>query len=192
MTEYDQARLFYLIILLFIVGGSFVFYYWRNLRTATQQFLLWGLIFFGLVTAYGFKDSFVRQLFPKIGYEVGETLVFAKSIDGHFYVQLTVNGQKVDFLVDTGATNLVLNRRTARKIGIDMDGLSYVHRAYTANGVTRSAKTVIDTIKLGSVTQHNVSASVNEGELDIPLLGMDYLKQFGELSIKGDKLVLKR
>ena len=56
MTDHEQARLTYLIILLIFVMCSFGFYYRKNLERITRHFLSWALIFIGLVTAYGFKD----------------------------------------------------------------------------------------------------------------------------------------
>ena len=192
MTAQTQPYFFYLLVLLFLVGGAYLFHHWHNMKNTLQQILLWWLIFFGLVTAYGFKDSFTSQLFRGAGQEVGESLIFNRADDGHFYIRLTMNGQKVVVLVDTGATNLVLDKNTARKIGLEPDGLAYIHKAQTANGVTYGASVRIDSVTLGSFTEYNVPAMVNKGDLPIPLLGMNYLNKFGELRIKQNRLILQR
>ena len=192
MTEFEQARLTYLIIILVFIVCSFGFYYRKNFEKISRHFLSWCLIFIGLVTAYGFKDVLIAALFPYIGHQTGETFVYSKAEDGHFYLQLVINGEKVKFLLDTGATNLVLNKKTAESVGFDLNALSYNLNTYTANGISRSAKILIQEIKIGTLYVHDVSAMVAEGDLFMPLLGMTFLSQFGEISINGDKLTLKK
>ena len=192
MTEFEQARLTYLIIILVFIVCSFGFYYRKNFEKISRHFLSWCLIFIGLVTAYGFKDVLTAALFPYIGHQTGETFVYSKAEDGHFYLQLVVNGEKVKFLLDTGATNLVLNKKTAERVGFDLNELSYNLNTYTANGISRSAKILIQEIKIGTLYERDVSAMVAEGDLFMPLLGMTFLSQFGEISINGDKLTLKK
>ena len=192
MTEFEQARLTYLIIILVFIVCSFGFYYRKNFEKISRHFLSWCLIFIGLVTAYGFKDVLIAALFPYIGHQTGETFVYSKAEDGHFYLQLVVNGEKVKFLLDTGATNLVLNKKTAERVGFDLNELSYNLNTYTANGISRSAKILIQEIKIGTLYERDVSAMVAEGDLFMPLLGMTFLSQFGEISINGDKLTLKK
>jgi aspartyl protease family protein len=104
---------------------SFGNYYSKNIETITRHFLSWALIFIDLISAYGFKDVLTAALFPQISHQSGETFVYSKAGDGHFYLQLVVNGGKVKFLLDTGATNLVLNKKTAEKVGFDPNELSY-------------------------------------------------------------------
>ncbi|EJW20670.1 hypothetical protein IMCC14465_15570 [alpha proteobacterium IMCC14465] len=190
MTEFEQARLTYLIIILVFIVCSFGFYYRKNFEKISRHFLSWCLIFIGLVTAYGFKDVLIAALFPYIGHQTGETFVYSKAEDGHFYLQLVINGEKVKFLLDTGATNLVLNKKTAESVGFDLNALSYNLNTYTANGISRSAKILIQEIKIGTLYERDVSAMVAEGDLFMPLLGMTFLSQFGEISINGDKLTL--
>ncbi len=192
MTEFEQARLTYLIIILVFIVCSFGFYYRKNFEKISRHFLSWCLIFIGLVTAYGFKDVLIAALFPYIGHQTGETFVYSKAEDGHFYLQLVINGEKVKFLLDTGATNLVLNKKTAESVGFDLNALSYNLNTYTANGISRSAKILIQEIKIGTLYERDVSAMVAEGDLFMPLLGMTFLSQFGEISINGDKLTLKK
>jgi aspartyl protease family protein len=57
-----------------------------------------------------------------------------QSADGHYYLTMEVNGTPVRFVVDTGATELVLSREMRGAQGIDTDALIYSGRAFTANG----------------------------------------------------------
>jgi len=64
----------------------------------------------------------------------------------------------VRFVVDTGATQIVLTQNDAARIGLELDGLRYAGRAMTANGEVRTAFVRIDEITLGGVSDQNVSA----------------------------------
>jgi len=151
------------------------------------------LIFLGVVVAYGFKDTLNAQLFPANAIEDDTGgIVFRKGTDGHFHANVFINDQKIDFLVDTGASNLVLNQTDARRLGLNPDALAYLDRSYTANGVTGSAKVVLDKVVIGPFEHRDVRASVNQGDMDISLLGMDYLSRFGEIVIKGNTMTLRR
>jgi aspartyl protease family protein len=72
-----------------------------------------------------------------------------------------------------------------------MDSLAFLGRASTANGTVKTATTVLDEVVLGDRVDHDVRASVNGGEMFGSLLGMSYLNQFSEISIRGDRLILK-
>lgn len=85
-----------------------------------------------------------------------------------------------------------MNKKTAEKVGFDPNELSYNFKTYTANGISRSAKILIQEIKIGSLYDYDVSAMVAEGALFMPLLGMTFLSQFGEINITGDKLALTK
>ena len=78
MTDHEQARLIYFIILLIFVMCSFGFYYRKNLERITRHFLSWALIFIGLVTAYGFKDVYPPGFSLKSVIKVGRLLFIQK------------------------------------------------------------------------------------------------------------------
>jgi aspartyl protease family protein len=111
--------------------------------------------------------------------------------DGHYYLTLEVAGTPVEFMVDTGATNVVLSRRDAERVGVDLDGLMYLGQAQTANGTVRTARVRLDDVTLGPWRDDRIAAWVNEGEMDGSLLGMDYLGQF-HVELAGDRMVLRR
>ena len=197
MSGNQTANLIYMLILLFFIGGSLFYGRKVNWNKTAQQAGIWLLLFLGLIIAYGFKDTLREQLapfyYPKIALdENGQSVTFQKARDGHFHARVIINGEAVHFLIDTGATALVLNKAAARAVGIDMDSLVFNGRSYTANGVVRSARVVLQTVELGGIKDTEVRASVNEGDLGVSLLGMDYLARFGEINIKGDLLTLVR
>lgn len=189
----DTARLAYLALLGAVVIGGVFFHYRHRMGKALRDAAIWLLIILGFVTLYGFKDQLSGGLFPNQAVNVGgDTIALRRGMDGHFSAEVMVNGAPVEFLVDTGATNVVLTRRDAARVGFDPDRLSYTLIADTANGPVASAPVTLDEVRLGGFTDVNVRAMVNGGDLFSSLLGMDYLNRYRRISVEGDTLYLTR
>ncbi len=184
------GRMTYLVILLLAVGGWALAEFRGRLGQAARMLVAWGLILVGVAAGYGLWRDMQGNLMPVQAVENG-SIVLPRAADGHFYAVLTVNGTDVRFMTDTGATNMVLSRQDARRIGLDPDTLVYTGSASTANGTVRTARVTLDTVSLGPVTDRGFPAWVNDGEMDGSLLGMDYLRRF-RISIEDDKMVLSR
>lgn len=108
---------------------------------------------------------------------------------GQFSAQGTVNGANVHFLVDTGASVVVLPASVAKRAGLSLDQAE-VTMVSTANGTTRARRVLINTLKVGGVTANLVSALVMEdGQLPVALLGMSFLNRTN-MKREGDQLVL--
>ena len=110
---------------------------------------------------------------------------------GHFVTSGTINGGTVRFLVDTGATSIVMSSQEARRLG-----LNYVTgvrgTSQTANGVVPIYRIKLDIVRLGDVTVNNVDADVIEGDkLPIVLLGMSFLNRM-EMKRDGSTMVLTK
>ena len=112
--------------------------------------------------------------------------------DGHYSLTLQINGVDVDFLVDTGASQVVLTQQDAARVGLNPDKLAFIGTAFTANGEVRTAPVRLDTVDLGGIRDTRVRASVNGGEMSGSLLGMSYLNRFDSIEIRGDRLILTR
>lgn len=189
----EQARLFYLSVLGIIVMVSVFSLYRHRLGQSLQHMAIWALIMVAIVLAYGFKDELLAIIQADEGRVVDDrTLAFRRADDGHFYARLSVNGAKMSFLIDTGATELVLTREAATAAGFNVDRLAFNQQAQTANGMVHGAPVVLDSVSLGPITDRNVPAVVNGGELDTPLLGMSYLNRFQSFQIQGDRMILVR
>ncbi len=188
----DSARLFYLILLGMAVAVSVFVRYRGRLGSAMQQAAIWFLIFVGLIIAYGFKDQLLGQLSVGHAARSGNEIALARGPDGHFHATLEVNGQDVTFLIDTGASDVVLTRRDAARVGLDPDNLSYTIPASTANGTVWGAPVRLGEVTLAGETEFDLRAIVNGGELDISLLGMDYLNRYRSWRVEGDTFYLMR
>lgn len=190
MSGDDLARLLYLGLLLLFLLGAFGFGRRASLR-GLRDVLIWALIFLMAVLAYSFRERLRDSLFPVTTTQLSdEGIELRRRPDGHFHADLEVNGQPIRFMVDTGATRIVLSRGDAEKIGIDVDSLNFLSRAQTANGTVQLAPVRLRRVVFGGLEESNVPASVSAGSLDISLLGMDFLDRFSKIEIEGDRMRL--
>lgn len=192
MDSYDIGRLTYLILLVVAIGGYFIAQNRRNWSRLAQQAMVWALIFVGVIAGYGLWGDIQRQLAPRQAVLESGQIEVPRRFDGHFYLTARVNGEPVEFVVDTGATDVVLTRQDAARAGIDLGALTYSGQAMTANGMVRIASATVDEMAVGNIRDTGVRVSVNEGEMDTSLLGMTYLRRFSKIEIAGDELILTR
>jgi aspartyl protease family protein len=189
----DQARLLYLSILGLLVASGMVYHYRNRLGAALQHAAIWGLIFAGMTLVYGFKDQLLTQLNPdRAQTGTSGALELRRATDGHFYARVEVNGADIRFVVDTGASALVLSRQDAERAGIAVDQLEFVIPTMTANGRVYGAPVRLDQVAFGGYVDRDFRAMVNGGDSGESLLGMDYLGRFRSLRIEGDTLYLDR
>ena len=106
-----------------------------------------------------------------------ESVVLTADVQGHFTSDGQVNGRRIRFVVDTGATLISLPASEARRLSIDyLKGQKALMG--TANGNIPGYLVKLDTVSLGGVTIHGVDAVVIEGNgLASPLLGMSFLNR---------------
>ncbi|MBW4708094.1 TIGR02281 family clan AA aspartic protease [Roseobacter sp. YSTF-M11] len=193
MDSFDTGRLIYLIILGLMVVGWFFTQSRQSLNKSLQQAALWGFIFLGAIAAYGLWDDISQTVRPQQTVFADEgKIVVPRSADGHYYIAAEVNGAPVRFVLDTGATEMVLTRDDALAAGLSPDRLNFTGRAITANGEVRTAPVRLDRVTLGPVTDENLTAVVNEAEMSHSLLGMTYLQRWGKIEITGGELILTR
>lgn len=193
MTSLDLGHLAYLLLL----GAVLVFWVFVQNRDSlgkkAQAAAAWGLIFLGTVAAVGLWDDIRRTVLPQQAVIAEDGRIeLPRAPDGHYYVTLELNGSPVRFVVDTGASGIVLTRSDAAAAGIDLQGLAFFAQAMTANGPVQTAPVRIDRMSLGPFTDRAVRAYVNGGEMEQSLLGMSYLQRFDRLEISGGTLVLER
>ena len=187
----DWPRFAYLMLLLVALGGYLIAELRRDFGKSLRQMVAWGLIVLGLIAGYGLWQDVRSDIAPQQIVE-GTRIELPMADDGHFYVTLDLNGEPVDFMVDTGASDIALNRSDAERIGLELDALSYTGLASTANGTVSTAPVRINLIQIGEITDENVRADVVEGDLGISLLGMSYLRRFARVGFEGETMVLER
>lgn len=185
------GRVAYLLILLMALGGWALVEYRKRMGAMLRTLVAWAMIFLAVMVGYGLWQDMRGQIggFQQVTDQ--GTLEIPLGRDGHYYPVAEVNGTRVTFMVDTGASNIVLTREDARRIGIDLESLVYDGTALTANGPVRSARVTLDSLTIGPFQDREVTAWVNEGEMFGSLLGMDYLRGFTVTLDKG-MMVLTR
>lgn len=193
MSGDDTASLIYLSLL----GGAILMWFIAQNRASlgkmTQQALVWALIFVGVIAAVGLWGDIRRTISPVQSAIIeGDRIALPRAPDGHYYLTAQVNGAPIDFVVDTGATQIVLSQADAARAGLQPDDLAYIGRAFTANGEVRTAPVRLQEIAFGPLVDRDVRAVVNEGDLAMSLLGMSYLQRFSSIEITGNQLVLTR
>lgn len=174
------------------IAGWFIVQNRDRLGQIAQQAALWALIFIGVIAAAGLWSDIRDDVVPRQTMIGTQGIEVPQARDGHYYLTLDINGTPIDFVVDTGATDMVLGREDARRAGIDPEALNYLGSAVTANGTVRTARVTLDSVALGAIEDEGLSAVVTDGDLAGSLLGMGYLRLFGRIEIEGGKLILTR
>ena len=193
MSGDNTASLIYLVVLLVAIG-SWVFVQNRlSLGKVIQQLAIWAFIFIGVIAVYGLWGDIRHTVQPQqMVLEDQGQVVVPQSADGHYYLTLQINGQPLQAMVDTGASDLVLSMEDAERIGIDTETLRFLGRASTANGEVRTARVTLDDVSLGATVDNNVSAVVNQGDQRKTLLGMSYLRRWSSFEIRDSQMILTR
>lgn len=184
------ARLAYLGVMLAALAGWVMVEYRGRLDFALRSAMAWGMIFIGVMAGYGLWSDIRHDIKPQQSVSNAQIEV-PRAEDGHYYLTLNIEGQAIEFMVDTGASNVVLTQADARSLGIDPGALSYMGEASTANGVVRTARVKLTNVDLGPIHDDVLAAYVNDGEMDGSLLGMDYLGRF-HIEITGNTMILTR
>ena len=129
-----------------------------------------------------------RQVLSRQSDAGGIEVLLQRNRYAHYVARGRINGEPVDFLVDTGASDVSVPGRIAMQLGLER-GQPMVYQ--TANGNVTGYRTRIDRLELGELVLHDVAASINPTfDGDEVLLGMSVLKRL-EFTQRGDTLILR-
>ena len=121
------------------------------------------------------------------------SVVIAPSRGGHFRVTGRIDGRRIDFMVDTGASVIALKSEDAAMLGIRPVGRDYMAMVRTANGAVRVAPVELGTVEVDDLEVHNVAAVVMpSGVLNENLLGLSFLRRLRRFEFADGKLVLEQ
>ena len=121
--------------------------------------------------------------------QVGETLRIPMALDGHFWVDATVNGEPVKFLVDSGATMTTIDRGTAERTAVRIDRRRR-QVVRTGNGLVQVAGGRAASIQLGQIERKDVGVHITD-RAEINVLGMNFLSSLERWGVEGRWLVLQ-
>jgi aspartyl protease family protein len=96
----------------------------------------------------------------------------------------------VRFILDTGASDVMLSPFDARRLGFDPAALSYTRIYQTANGTVAGAPVVLPSLEIGSIRLTNLPASVMQTDSGTSLLGMSFLSRLASYKVDGSRLTL--
>ncbi len=123
----------------------------------------------------------------------GRTVVIPRDNRGHFQVDGRVDGKRIGFMVDTGASVVALTARDAARLGIRPTSREFTAEVKTANGTVRAARTRLDRVEIDDVTVRDVAALVVPDEaLSENLLGLSFLSRLRRFEYSNGKLVLEQ
>jgi aspartyl protease family protein len=185
----------YAIMLLVLVASAFSV---RRVPMGTGLKMLagWGLIFAAAFVAFALKDDFKalgRRVMQEVSgdaglVQAGGELRIRKADDGHFWVKARVNGESVDFLVDSGATTTVISAGAARRAGVEPSS-RFRALVQTANGTVSTARGRAN-IKVGTIEREDLAVYIWDRD-DFSVLGMNFLSSLSSWRVEGDWLILK-
>ena len=194
MTNDWMLGSLYLLMAIMLVAGSLIARRERFAKLATMA-IAWIAIFGAGFVLFTFRDdlSYVAQRLKSeaTGAPVveGEQVRIPMAIDGHFWVEGSINGKPVKFLVDSGATMTTIGRDTAEEAGITVSvGRGQMVR--TGNGMLRVATGRADRLAVGPIERSDVGLHIAEHE-DLNVLGMNYLSTLERWGVEGRWLILE-
>jgi len=109
---------------------------------------------------------------------------------GHFLPAGQINGRSVQFLVDTGATQVVMAEAEAKRIGLNYEKGQRL-RVSTANGAVAGYGVQLDSVRVGEAVVYGVPAVVLPQPMPYVLLGNSFLSRF-QMKRQNDQLTLER
>jgi aspartyl protease family protein len=185
MTQLPPQALIYIIISLIFISfllagakGSF----WRNIKSLS----IWLLTILLGTYLYGSNQELIKRasevlrgtLMPGTAIPLADnSYAFKKALDGHFHIIANINNVPIEFLVDTGASDVTLSMEDALKAGIDPATLNYTKTYNTANGQIKGAEVQVN-VAIETVVFPNFTVTVNSATMDKSLMGMALLSKF--------------
>jgi aspartyl protease family protein len=120
------------------------------------------------------------------------TASIPRGANGHFEADAYVDGRRMAFMVDTGASVIALRKQDAARLGIRPGERDFTARVTTANGVVYAAPAELANVEVGGILVHNVAAIVlPDGALAQNLLGMSFLSRI-HWQYQGGRLILEQ
>ena len=120
-----------------------------------------------------------------------DAMVLQRDGSGQFHIEAQVEGQDTDFLVDTGADIVALTVDEAGRLGHPVDPADFVPMMQTASGTGNGTLIHLDRLEVAGAEFHDIDAVVLDG-LGVNLLGQSVLAKLGQVSLEGDRMVIRR
>jgi aspartyl protease family protein len=123
----------------------------------------------------------------------GRSLSIPRDARGHFQTEGRIEGQRIGFMVDTGASVVALNEKSAARFGFRPSRSDYTTTVSTANGTIKAARTRLAMVELDGIVVRDVDAMVLPDEaLSENLLGLSFLSKLKRFEYANGRLVLEQ
>ena len=123
----------------------------------------------------------------------GRSLNIPPDARGHFQTDGRIEGQRINFMIDTGASLVALNEKSAARFGLRPSRSDYNAIVSTANGTIKAARARLAVIELGGLVVRDVDALVLPDEaLSENLLGLSFLSKLKRFQYANGKMVLEQ
>jgi len=182
-----------------LVSSSLLFVRQFKIKETARNILMWVGVGGVLLIGFSFQEELFAlgrrlraDLIPGTPVQTSANeMVISASEGGGFHVYGKVNGVPMRFLVDTGASSIVLSPADAKRLGLDLATLDFNRPYETANGIGYGASAEVDELTVGHIRLTHVPVSINGAPMRNSLLGMTFLNRMKSFSITGRKLVLR-
>ncbi|HET7816502.1 MAG TPA: TIGR02281 family clan AA aspartic protease [Sphingomicrobium sp.] len=193
MTNSIPLGSVYLLMAVMLVLGSLITRREKPARLIVMA-LAWVAIFAGGFVLFTFRDDLgyvaERLRAEATGEPVtaGGEVRIPMAIDGHFWVEGRINGEKVKFLVDSGATMTTVGRDTAARVALEVSPVRN-QMVRTGAGIVRVATGRAKTLEVGPIERSQMPVHVADHE-DLNVLGMNFLSSLERWGVEGRWLIL--
>lgn len=198
MSMQDGPSLIWGIVCIFLLVSSLAA---RRLPMGqlAKMALAWIAIFLALFVVFSFRfelaavwDRVKSEFAGTAGQSVnGDAIELKRQDDGHYWVQVQINNEPVNFMIDSGATTTAVNTSTAAETGITVDESGFPVIINTANGPVEARRAIASSLQIGplKLKDHRVLVSQNFGETNV--LGMNFLDSLKSWKVENNVMILQ-
>jgi aspartyl protease family protein len=174
----------------------------RNILIAASLLVLLGTAMAEVASRISATPASAHALLPqnhgaKANVDIARAGIRSVSVSrdarGHFQADGRIDGQRIGFMIDTGASVIALSESSAARIGVRPSRAEYSSTVSTANGTVKAARTRIALIDVGGLLVRDVDALVLPDEaLSENLLGLSFLSKLKRFEYANGQLVLEQ
>lgn len=111
--------------------------------------------------------------------------------DGHYWVEASVNGSSLRFLVDSGASITGVSDATAERLGLVASPMDATMTIQTANGSMTARRMTIPAMNIGPIQVSDLPVAVSAGLGDVNILGMNFLAKLKSWRVEDGRMILQ-
>lgn len=198
LNNSDWQNFIYLALVLLVLVSGLSLRRELGTKKILKYFAIWSFIGLISISFYSYRHEFAdfkNRILGEINPSAARVnqsgqITINLSQDGHFYINVEINSLPIRFMIDTGASDIVISITEAKRLGFDVQKLLFNKPYQTANGTSWGASIIFNELKVGNIKFRNVPASVNGAEMGNSLLGMSFLRQFKKYEFYRDRLIL--